>query len=105
MIHMRFDTINFGERLNAAIPADHHSATMNKTPETPLSMEPGHPDDGADLHIAPGRIKVALPPNLASRVDQMFPKLMPAEIDRLRRFGIVKTWQPGELLAEAGKPG
>ncbi|HEV8517428.1 MAG TPA: FAD-dependent oxidoreductase [Burkholderiales bacterium] len=78
---------------------------MNKTPDTPLSMEPGHPDDGADLHIAPGRIKVALPPNLASRVDQMFPKLAPAEIDRLRRFGSVKTWQPGELLYEAGKPG
>src|SRR5258706_602874 len=24
---------------------------------------------------------------------------------RLRRFGTVKTWQPGELLYEAGKPG
>ena len=78
---------------------------MNKAPDTPLSMEPGHPDDGADLHIALGAVKAALPPSLASRVDQMFPKLAPAEIDRLRRFGTVKTWQPGELLFEAGKPG
>jgi len=68
-------------------------------------MDPGHPDDGTDAPVAAGAIGANLPPSLASRVDQMFPRLAPAEIDRLRRFGKVKTWQPGELLFEAGKPG
>ena len=44
-----------------------------------------------------------LPPSLASRREQMFPKLAPAEINRLRRFGTVHTWQPGEILFEASK--
>ena len=78
---------------------------MNKATDTPLSMEPGHPDDGTDALVAAGASGAMLPPSLASRVDQMFPKLAPAEIDRLRRFGTVKTWQSGELLFEAGKPG
>jgi thioredoxin reductase (NADPH) len=39
-----------------------------------------------------------LPPSLESRREQMFPKLAPAEITRLRRFGTVHTWQPGEIL-------
>ena len=46
-----------------------------------------------------------LPPSLASRREQMFPKLAPVEIDRLRRFGEIHTWQPGELLFEASKTG
>jgi thioredoxin reductase (NADPH) len=46
-----------------------------------------------------------LPPSLESRRHQMFPKLAPAEITRLRRFGIVHTWQPGEVLFEPGRPG
>jgi thioredoxin reductase (NADPH) len=78
---------------------------MNKLSDTSLSMEPGHPDDGGDVYIASGASGALLPPSLASRADQMFPKLAPAEIDRLRRFGTVKTWQAGELLFEAGKPG
>ena len=46
-----------------------------------------------------------LPPSLASRREQMFPKLAPAEITRLQRFGTVHTWQPGELLFEPNRPG
>lgn len=46
-----------------------------------------------------------LPPSLASRREQMFPKLAPAEIDRLRRFGEIHSWQPGELLFEVSKAG
>ena len=46
-----------------------------------------------------------MPPSLESRRDQMFPKLAPAEINRLRRFGTVRTWQPGELLFEPGRTG
>ena len=46
-----------------------------------------------------------LPPNLASRREQMFPKLDSTEINRLRRFGTVHTWQPGEVLFEPGRPG
>ncbi len=78
---------------------------MSQTTHTPMSIDPSHPDDGSDVLIAAGAIGALVPPNLASRVDQMFPKLAPAEIDRLRRFGTVKTWQPSEFLFEAGKPG
>jgi thioredoxin reductase (NADPH) len=46
------------------------------------------------------------PPNgaLARRFDQMFPVLSSAEIDRVRRLGEVRRFQPGELLCRAGKP-
>jgi thioredoxin reductase (NADPH) len=48
---------------------------------------------------------IALPPSVATRREQVFPKLKPAEIDRLRRFGSVHGWKPGEFLFEAGAPG
>lgn len=41
---------------------------------------------------------------LARRFDQMFPVLTAAEIDRVRRFGDVRRFSPGELLARVGKP-
>jgi len=41
---------------------------------------------------------------LARRFDQMFPVLSSAEIDRVRRFGEVRRFGPGELLIRAGKP-
>jgi thioredoxin reductase (NADPH) len=78
---------------------------MSKAADIPLVMETGHPDDGGDVRIAAYKANPALPPDLESRRDQIFPKLEPAEIERLRRFGKVKTWQAGELLFEAGKPG
>ncbi len=34
----------------------------------------------------------------------MFPVLSPAEIDRVRRFGDVRRFAPGELLCRVGKP-
>ena len=34
----------------------------------------------------------------------MFPVLSSAEIDRVRRFGEVRRFQPGELLARVGTP-
>src|ERR1700732_2595780 len=37
-----------------------------------------------------------------SRNEQMFPKLAPAEIDRLRRFGEVRHYTPGEALFVTG---
>jgi thioredoxin reductase (NADPH) len=43
--------------------------------------------------------------DMESRRHQIFPVLGADEIDRLRRFGTVTQWQPGELLFEAGKPG
>ena len=46
-----------------------------------------------------------LSPSLEPRREQMFPKLVPAEIARLMRFGSVHTWEPGELLFEPAKPG
>ncbi len=40
-----------------------------------------------------------------TRREQMFPILLPAEITRLRRFGEVRTYGPGEALARAGETG
>src|SRR5215510_6977628 len=41
---------------------------------------------------------------LASRFNQMFPVLSPAEIDRVRRFGEVRRFPAGEYIFRAGKP-
>ena len=71
---------------------------MSKIPGT-LPPAPGQVDD------VPAMADMPLPPSLESRRGQMFPKLAPAEIDRLRRFGTVHTWQPGEILFDPGKPG
>jgi thioredoxin reductase (NADPH) len=40
---------------------------------------------------------------LASRFQQMFPVLSPPEIDRVRHFGEVRRFLPGEALVQAGK--
>ncbi len=37
-----------------------------------------------------------------TRAHQMFPKLEPAEIDRLRRFGEVRSYRAGDYLARTG---
>src|SRR5215468_433655 len=42
---------------------------------------------------------------LASRFQQMFPILSPAEMDRVRHFGEVRRFRPGEFLLQAGRPG
>jgi thioredoxin reductase (NADPH) len=39
------------------------------------------------------------------RHEQTFPALTPAEIDRMRRFGELRSYSDGELLFETGKPG
>ena len=41
---------------------------------------------------------------LARRFDQMFPVLSSPEIERIRRFGDVRRFGPGELLCRVGKP-
>lgn len=38
-----------------------------------------------------------------TRREQMFPKLEPREIDRLRRFGRVRRYAPGEALFVTGE--
>ncbi len=73
---------------------------MNNVPENLLSAQPGQLDDAQT-----NAVDAWLPPSLASRRDQMFPTLNPAEINRLRRFGTVRTWQPGEILFDPGRPG
>src|SRR5215208_7949969 len=40
-----------------------------------------------------------------TRRDQMFPVLGSAEIERLRRFGEVRSYGPGESLARVGDAG
>jgi thioredoxin reductase (NADPH) len=42
---------------------------------------------------------------IATRRDQMFPKLEPAEIERVRRFGEVRSYATGEALAKVGERG
>jgi thioredoxin reductase (NADPH) len=39
------------------------------------------------------------------RHEQTFPMLTPPEIARMRRFGDIKSYKPGEKLFETGKPG
>ena len=43
--------------------------------------------------------------NVGDRHDQMFPKLAPGEIDRLRRFGEARYFRASEYLFEAGQAG
>lgn len=42
-------------------------------------------------------------PTIDSRREQMFPKLAPNEIDRLRRFGTVRYYRAGEALFATGE--
>jgi thioredoxin reductase (NADPH) len=74
--------------------------TMKKIPD---SLLPPGADQASDAPLDTANFP--LPPNLASRREQIFPKLAPDEITRLRHFGTVRTWQPGELLFEPGKRG
>ena len=74
---------------------------MSTAPERPLVMEPEHPDD----HDVRPRVVTPLPHHLELRREQMFPQLTPAEIERLRRFGTVKTSHAGEYLFQAGRKG
>jgi len=47
----------------------------------------------------------AAPTVFESRFAQMFPKLEPAEVDRLRRFGDVRQFGDGDYLVRAGERG
>jgi thioredoxin reductase (NADPH) len=73
---------------------------MKKIPDSLLPQGSDQVDD-----VPPDTGDFPLPPSLASRREQIFPKLAPDEITRLRRFGTVHTWQPGELLFEPGRRG
>ncbi|MBW8855659.1 MAG: thioredoxin reductase, partial [Bradyrhizobium sp.] len=39
------------------------------------------------------------------RPEQTFPTLTPHEIERMRRFGGLRSYKHGEALFETGKPG
>jgi thioredoxin reductase (NADPH) len=41
---------------------------------------------------------------LTSRFQQMFPVLTATEIDRIRHFGEVRRFHPGEMLSRGGRP-
>ena len=45
-----------------------------------------------------------LPSNLETRRDQVFPTLTAAEIQRLQRFGSVRSYAAGSPLLKAGSP-
>jgi thioredoxin reductase (NADPH) len=45
------------------------------------------------------------PARVFPRYEQTFPELTPQEIDRMRRFGEIRTYKDGERLFETGKPG
>ena len=40
-----------------------------------------------------------------TRREQMFPVLEPVEMERLRRFGELRSYAHGEALAKVGEPG
>ena len=48
-------------------------------------------------------MSAAAPPVIETRRRQMFPTLEPVEIERMRRFGEVRTYRAGEALARAGE--
>jgi thioredoxin reductase (NADPH) len=48
---------------------------------------------------------VPTPSIFDSRQDQIFPTLQPSEIERVRRFGRMRTFAPGEALAKVGDRG
>lgn len=43
--------------------------------------------------------------SLDGRGEQMFPRLDPAEIERLRRFGKLRSFKAGDMLIQAGEEG
>ena len=47
----------------------------------------------------------ARPSIIDTRRHQMFPTLEPAEIERVRRFGEVRSYAAGEALAKVGEAG
>ena len=47
-------------------------------------------------------MSMAQPSIIDTRSPQMFPVLEPAEIERIRRFGAVQTYETGEALAKIG---
>ena len=57
-----------------------------------------------ESHLA--QLQFAMPrltqPLIERRHDQMFPRLEPAEINRLRRFGVTRSYAPGEYLVTTG---
>lgn len=50
-------------------------------------------------------IMPATPPSKFARHEQTFPQLSPAEIERLQRFGSLRSYAHGERLFETGQPG
>ncbi len=40
-----------------------------------------------------------------TRRDQMFPVLAPSEIERMRRFGVVRTYGAGDVMIKVGEAG
>src|ERR1700686_2084391 len=66
---------------------------------------PGEKERGE--HKAPENAVPAAPATsntaLASRFQQMFPVLSPAEIERVRRSGEVRTFPAGEFLFQVGE--
>ena len=50
-------------------------------------------------------MSVPTPSIMDTRHDQMFPTLQPSEMERVRRFGEVRSFAPGEPLAKVGDVG
>ena len=50
-------------------------------------------------------MSVPTPSIIDTRRHQMFPTLAPAEIERLRRFGVLRSYGTGEALVRVGEVG
>ena len=73
--------------------------------ELPSEKEPERSGDGVTGNARPGPGPGSSSAALASRFQQMFPVLSSAEIDRVRNFGDVRRFRPGEFLYQVGKRG
>lgn len=60
---------------------------------------------GIDTAGLPGNADEAPYSLLQTRGHQMFPELSPAEIERVRQFGVPHSWQAGDTLFEVGDTG
>ena len=57
------------------------------------------------MNDAPTELSPPAPTLAESRHEQMFPTLSDGEVARLKRFGVVRTFAPGEALEHVGEAG
>src|SRR5262249_5411257 len=78
-----------------------HTFISVRFPRRDPALRFGRVEEGREGTMPP----VPTPSIFDPRRDQMYPTLAPSEIERVRRFGKMRTFAPGEPLAEVGVGG